>query len=94
MKTITLKYTLQDEQIDKTSRGLGWTETILDTDFKSVENPKSQEQYITDFYTSMIESKIKEIYIQDFEKTVSEQKVGVTEQIQQIIDSQKEIIVE
>lgn len=98
MKKITLTYNLQDENINKIAYGCGYRDTVtitnLDGSIEEVQNTKSKIDFIVESLTSPIDSKIKEIFLADVENQLLEQKTLAANNIQNIINSSKEVSAE
>jgi hypothetical protein len=100
--TITIKYTLEEGQLETIAKGLGYsdTRTVVDESGKweAVLNEETPTEYVVKSFTEMIEDRVRPFFLTDVEahaqSQVQQLREAATAQVDEVIEASKQVTVE
>ncbi len=96
--TITIKYTLEEGQLEIISKGLGYsdTRTVIDESGKweAVLNEETPTEYVVKSFTKMIEDRVRPFFLTEVEAQAQQLREAATAQVDEVMETSKQVTVE
>lgn len=96
--TITIKYTLEEGQLEIISKGLGYsdTRTVIDESGKweAVLNEETPTEYVVKSFTKMIEDRVRPFFLTEVEAQAQQLREAATAQVDEVMEASKQVTVE